>query len=336
MATTKINWADKVWNFLKGCDRVSDGCDNCYAITQVHLHAGNPKMAAEFGGLTHRAAGRTDWTGTVRYVPERLHDPLHSTKPWRWFINSLSDLFHADVPSQVIADAFAVIACCPEQTFLSATKRHARMRSVLNDPEFIALYRAAYEKLSADLRRKNPRRWGDLPETAPWPLLNLHLGVSAENQKWWDIRIPALLDCRDAAGVLWVSYEPALGPLDATMCGWAPAGVEGFAGVHNPLNGEWWPAVGDAAEEYANRITDLPALDWIVAGGESGPRARSCEHEWILSLRGQCRDASVPFWMKQTGVVLARQLGLPGKGEDFDLLPAEYQVRELPQLAVAA
>jgi protein gp37 len=335
MATTKINWAGRVWPFLKGCRRLSEGCDGCYAITQSNMRAANPnpKISAQFAGLTHREDGRLDWTGQVNYVPEHLHDPLHVLKADRWFVNSLADLFYDQVDLQIIADALAVMACCPQHVFLALTKRHGRMKAVLNDPQFILRYRAAYAKLSAELRARNPRRWGGLPEAAPWPLLNLHLGVSAENDKWFGIRVPALLDCRDAAGVLWVSAEPLIGGITATACDWAPAGLEGFAGVHNPLTGEWWPAVGDYAEEHAGRLDGLPRLDWIVGGGESGPGARECQPEWLLSLRDQCRASSVPFWMKQTGTVLARGLGLPGKGDDWDDLPPEYQVRELPALA---
>ena len=338
MATTKIPWAGRVWPFLKGCDRISEGCDDCYAIRQSHMRAANPnpKISRQFTGLTHRDAdGPLDWTGRVNVIQEHLDDPFHVIKGDRWFVNSLADLFHDEVSLDVIAYVLAVMACCPQHVFLALTKRHGRMRAVLNNPGFIALYQAAYAELAARLRRQNPRRWAQLPETAPWPILNLHLGVSTENQKWWDIRVPALLDCRSAAGVLWTSVEPQISRIDATACSWVPAEVRGHAGVCNPLTGEWQPATGKAAGGYAGSVTGLPKLDWLVAGGEAGPRARPCEEEWLLDLRDQCAATGTRFFMKQTGTVLARRLGLTGKGEDWDELPPAYQVREYPALAAA-
>jgi protein gp37 len=239
-------------------------------------------------------------------------------------------VFYEEVSTDVIAYVFAVMACCPQHTFLLLTKRHGRMKAVLNDPGFRALYQAAYTKLAARLRKENPRRWGNLPETAPWPLLNLHLGVSAENQKWFNIRVPALLDCRDAAGVLWVSAEPLLGPIDLINAGtWA---VPDPPDDHDDYTTCQRHGAHDC--QHAQPHAGCAHLDWIVTGGENGQRP--CEPEWLLSLRDQCASSGVPFWMKQTGTVLARRLGLPGKGEDWDDLPPDYQVRQLPQPPVKA
>ena len=95
MATTKIPWAGRVWPFLKGCDRISDGCDDCYAIRQSHMRAANPnpEISRQFTGLTYRDAdGRLGWTGRVNVIREHLDDPLHVIKGDRWFVNSLAGL----------------------------------------------------------------------------------------------------------------------------------------------------------------------------------------------------------------------------------------------------
>ncbi len=260
MTDTAIEWADKVWNPLLGCERVSSGCDRCYAITTATIRAGNPhpRVAAAFAGLTERRDGRLDWTGRINLLPDRLNQPLRVRKPTKWFVNSQSDLFHKDVPDEYIAEVFAVMARAPQHTFQLLTKRHARMRSLLAESGLKLLESATSEDTAQALYDQ-------------WPLPNVWLGVSVEDQQWADIRIPALLET--PAEVRWISAEPLLGPV--------------------LLHDDW---IG--ADPYRR---DEPALSWVVVGGESGHGARPMHPDWARSLRGQCVAAGVPFLFKQWG-----------------------------------
>lgn len=267
MADTAIEWADKTWNPLLGCERVSAGCDGCYAISTATIRAGNPhpKVAAAFAGLTERRDGRLDWTGRINLLPERLNQPLHWRKPIRIFVNSQSDLFHKDVPDYFIAQVFAVMSVAHQHTFQLLTKRHGRMRSLLSSPEF--------HRLVADTA---PVYGGGNPDLAQdyvstnWPLPNVHIGVSVEDQKTADLRIPALLNT--PAAVRWLSCEPLLGPV--SLIGW----LNGGFGTVAPSD-----------------------LGWCVVGGETGAKSRPMKLAWARNLRDECVAAGVPFFFKQWG-----------------------------------
>lgn len=182
-----IEWTDATWNPTVGCTKVSPGCDHCYAETLVNRFAGtSAAFPARFDTVTVRS--------------ERfLTQPLRWKRPRRIFVNSLSDLFHRDIPDEFIADVFAVMAATPQHTYQLLTKRHGRIRSLLRSGEFYALVEdAAVERLG-------------LPGVQ-WPLPNLWVGVSAEDQHWADVRIPTLLDT--PAAVRFLSCEPLLGPID--------------------------------------------------------------------------------------------------------------------------
>jgi protein gp37 len=240
---TSIEWTDQTWNPVTGCDKVSPGCDHCYAEGIAHRFAGTPQFPNGFG---------------VTLRPERLDEPLHWRKPRRVFVNSMSDLFHADIPDEFIARVFATMARAPQHTFQILTKRPGRMRSLLaDDPQ--KLLEATADEATADAI------YG-----AHWPLPNVWLGVSAEDQKWANVRIPVLLDT--PAAVRFVSAEPLLGPIDMRM----------------------W------LEDDPTRFV-VPPLDWVIVGGESGPGARPVHPDWVFSLRDQCVDADVPFLFKQWG-----------------------------------
>ncbi|WP_327259966.1 phage Gp37/Gp68 family protein [Streptomyces sp. NBC_01240] len=276
MATdTSIEWADKTWSPLIGCDRVSPGCDGCYAITTAHIRTShpNPKISTAFAGTTHRANGRIDWTGQINQLEDRLTQPLAWKKPRKVFVNSQSDLFHKNVDIEFIAKVFAVMALTPRHTYQILTKRHARMRSLLTDRHFAVAVRTEMYALDRD---------ATLRQDEQWPLPNVHLGVSVENQQWADIRIPALLDT--PAAVRWISAEPLLGPIDLTD-------IDGM-NVLNP---------SDTGHENGLGWIDGPSLNWVVAGGESGPKARPANPDWFRTLRDQCLAADVPFLFKQWG-----------------------------------
>lgn len=241
---SRIEWTEATWNPVTGCTKVSPGCDYCYA----------ERIDERFHGKGSFAV--------VRRSEEKLYLPLRWRKPRRVFVNSMSDLFHDDVPDSFIARVFAVMAQTPQHTYQVLTKRHGRMRSLMN--------------AWAPVTGRPP--W---VHTGPWPLPNVWLGVSVENQQWADIRIPALLDT--PAAVRWISAEPLLGPVDL-----------GNVGVVDAL-------LGDGLAGLMDVPPARPRLDWVVAGGESGPGARPMHPDWARSLRDQCAAAGVPFFFKQWG-----------------------------------
>lgn len=274
MGDTKIEWTDKTWNPVRGCTRVSPGCVNCYA----------ERMAARFSdegmpyeGLAQITKSGPRWTGKVQLVEEMLDAPLRWKKPQRIFVNSMSDLFHDEVPFEFVMLVFTVMSLCPQHTFQVLTKRPERMLEYFQWSE-------TEEASDAGFNVGGPwicGKYGLHGATAKieemakqgWPLSNVWLGVSAENQEWADKRIPLLMQC--PAAVRWVSAEPLLGPLD--LRGW----VRPFDVARDPLS--------------------LPCLDWLVCGGESGPGARPMHPDWARSLRDQCEAAGVAFHFKQWG-----------------------------------
>jgi protein gp37 len=279
-----IQWTDATWSVTTGCTKVSSGCINCYIErTPPFRMAGRKFDNPGIGGTT----------GVVLH-PERLTWPLRWRKPRRIFVDSLADLFHEEVPDEFIAETFAVMALAPQHTFQVLTKRHARLRSLLNSRGFRT------EVQRAALRRAD----GNAPWLVEpwWPLRNVWVGVSAEDQQWADARIPALRET--LAAVRFVSAEPLIGPI---------------------------------------RDVDLTGIDWLIAGGESGPGARSTDPDWIRSLVGQCRRYGVAPFVKQLGSPWARDRSVGGqlvartdpKGGDWQYWPSDLRVREYPQ-AVAA
>lgn len=270
-----IEWTDATWNPVTGCTKVSPGCDRCYAETFAERFRGVPGHHFEQGfDLVLR--------------PERLDQPLRWTKPRRIFVNSMSDLFHKDVPDDYIVDVFKTMWWAPQHTFQVLTKRHGRMRSLLPRIE------TALRQIEGDLALV------DCPTPLTWPLPNVWLGVSVEDQRWADIRIPALLDT--PAAVRWVSAEPLLGPVYlaiplAPRWDGGPRRDSALVEACGVCNG-WGTDCGIAGTHFVRRSN---GLDWVVAGGESGPGARPMHPDWARSLRDQCSAAGVPFLFKQWG-----------------------------------
>lgn len=276
---TGIAWTDATWNPVRGCSRVSDGCRFCYAevIAARFSDVGRP-----FHGFANIGArkGEHRWTGRVELVPEKLEEPLRWRKPRRVFVNSMSDLFHERLSNEDIAAVFGVMARCPHLTFQVLTKRPWRMREwfpwAADSPPITALARCVMEA------EDRLRVWPDFQPAfrVPWPLPNVWLGVSVEDQATADARIPILLDT--PAAVRFVSYEPALGPADFRR--WLGGSIDPT--LPPAQIAEAWGRVG---------------LAWVIVGGESGPQARPCDVTWARSVRDQCKAAEMAFFMKQRG-----------------------------------
>ena len=268
-AKSGISYCDRTWEPVVGCTRQSPGCDRCWSLALAWRFSHNPnaKMQATYGGLTRRArvTGEPEWSGVVRCLPERLDEPLTWRTPQRVFVVSQADLFHEAVPFDFIERVFAVMWACKMHTFLLLTKRPQRML------EFYAHY------------QKTQRIF------VLWPLPNVWVGVTVEDQTRADERIPLLLQV--PAAVRWVSVEPMLGPVD----------LSGYLHPSSHLTDGLWH--DDCPACLRRRVHGgTGALDWAVCGCESGPGARLMDASWAYSLWTQVHDAGLPFWFKQAMV----------------------------------
>lgn len=246
---SKIQWCDATWNPTTGCTRVSEGCRHCYIETTPPF----------------RIAGRKFINGStgVQLHPDRLDQPLHWRKPRRIFVNSLSDLFHEDVPDQFIDKVFAVMGSeeAGQHTFQVLTKR----------PERMLRYTQRFTRHDIEFDKLFPQ---------------VQLGVSIDDQRTADERIPLLL--QTPAAVRFVSAEPLLGLVDLSR--WFQFYDEGksFARLNEP--------VAHVVPKGQDK-----ALNLVIVGGESGPGARPCDLAWIRSIVEQCQAAGVKVFVKQWG-----------------------------------
>jgi protein gp37 len=289
MGDTIIRWATKTWNPLVGCSRVSPGCAHCYAKA---LHDMRHRAFHEGKDVPEQYALPFE---TVQLKPERLDYPRHWRKPAKIFVNSVSDLFHEDVPFDFIDRVFAVMALCPQHVFQVLTKRPERMleycRRIEADDFSIVDEMQTVDRRPAlwwDLRNKSV----DLELDADggidgvkllWPLPNVWLGTSVENQHWADIRIPLLM--QTPAAVRFLSCEPLLGPVDLRR-----VEIAGRAITHPLLVPEGNYSVGLVGP-----------ISWVIVGGESGKKRRAMDVQWARELRDQCQEAGVAFFFKQMG-----------------------------------
>ncbi|MGW5136183.1 DUF5131 family protein [Streptomyces sp. NPDC004135] len=237
-----IEWTEATWNPTTGCDRVSAGCDNCYALTLA-------KRLKAMGSAKYQKDGdpRTSGSGFGLTVhPDALQIPYSWKSPRTVFVNSMSDLFHARVPLNFVRQVFEVIADTPQHTYQVLTKRARRLRQVADRLE--------------------------------WPA-NLWMGVSVESEK----ELARVDDLRRVpAAVRFLSCEPLLGPLEGL---------------------------------------DVSGIDWVIAGGESGPRFRPLEAKWVTGIRDVCQEAGVPFFFKQWGGRTPKAGGRLLEGRQWDQLP---------------
>ena len=256
---TKIEWCEETWNPITGCTKVSSGCKNCFAERMAK------RLAGRFGYPADDPFG-------VTYQPGRLDEPMRWRKPRRIFICSMGDLFHEKVAFPYINRVFARIAMAPYHTFLILTKRPERMRHYMTGENRIPGI-ADHIHWHPEWRKKHNCDVGNIR----WPLRNVWLGTSVENQAAADERIPHLLNT--PAAVRFVSCEPMLGPID--LC--RDYDYEDYRGTHKTTY-------------EIDR-----GLDWVIVGGESGPKARPMHPLWVKGIRDQCVEAGVPFLFKQWG-----------------------------------
>jgi len=313
---TGIEWTDATWNPIRGCSRVSEGCRHCYAETQALRFSG---PGQPYAGLAVLKNGHASWTGKIEFVEKHLLDPLCWRAPRRIFVNSMSDLFHENVTDEMRDKIFAVMALSPQHMFQVLTKRpQAALR--YRTPEMshyqpVRIYDEAEALAHAEISRRD-RTWAQWIEgkpisvainrdglhvsmaARPWPLPNVWVGVSVENQATADERIPLLL--KTPAAVRFISAEPLLGPIDLRL----------------------WVYDGYQDCKHA------PGLKWVICGGESGAGARPMHPEWARSLCDQCAAAGVPFFMKQ-----GSQANWPSF-KNFDSFPAELRVRQFPTIVI--
>ena len=212
--TTAIEWTEETWNPVTGCSKVSAGCANCYAET----------MAKRLQAM--RAQGYANGF-ELTLMPERLNQPMRKKKPTRFFVNSMSDLFHEYVPDKFLDDIFAVMSQTPQHTYQILTKRAARL----------------------------PEYFGSKALPA-----NIWLGVTVEDRESGIPRIDYLR--RVNAAIRFLSVEPLLEDL----------GVINLSDIH-----------------------------WVIVGGESGPKARPMNEEWVVAIKEQCEKHGSAFFFKQWG-----------------------------------
>ncbi|MFS0710346.1 DUF5131 family protein [Brevundimonas phoenicis] len=292
---SKIEWTERSWNPIIGCAIVSPGCTNCYAMRMAHRLGQNP-MTPNYAGLTRVVNDKPVWTGEIRLAGhDAITAPMKRKTPTTWFVNSMSDLFAEGVKADWLDQIFAVMAMSPAHTYQVLTKRPERMQAYLTDRDMPRrVWQHAFRLVSADMGHDGVSRWEDGLDKA-FPLPNVWLGVSAEDQRRADERIPILLDT--PAAIRWVSAEPLLGPLDLKAWLWTTVVKPATCGP-TVITGTW----------SALR----PSLDWVVLGGESGPNARPMHPEWARQPRDQCAAARVPFFFKQWGEWEPRETWEPG------------------------
>ena len=233
MADSKIEWTDSTWNPITGCTKISPGCKHCYA----------ERMAKRL-----KAMGQENYQNGFKLTlqPHMLEKPLEWKKPSLIFVNSMSDLFHKDVPLEYILQIFEIMKEANWHQFQVLTKRSERLM--------------------------------DLSTKIHWPD-NVWMGVSVENIDY-TFRIEHLRNTQ--AKIKFISFEPLIG---------------------------------------STGRMDLSGIDWVIVGGESGPKSRPIDREWVLEIKNQCESDNVPFFFKQWGGVNKKKAGRLLLGKTWDETP---------------
>lgn len=310
---TSIEWTDATWNPIRGCSRISPGCGGAKGVGGCYAEA----IAERFSGPGQPYAERgRGWTRKVSLLAEKLDTPLRWRRPRRIFVNSTSDLFHEGLPFEEIAAVFGVMAAAPQHTFQVLTKRSQRMREWFEwvDSRFapsggapgarvhpFAVCTRAAETLSAHPALTSEANYKRRPVggSLPWPVPNVWIGVSVEDQRRAEERIPHLL--RVPAAVRFLSVEPQIEAIDLTP--WLGTACR------------WLPSIDHSPRTCSNEAHYSRGVDWVIQGGESGRAPRPFDVAWMFSMQAQCKAAGVAWFPKQAG---ARPLydGIPVDMDD--------------------
>lgn len=297
MQKTKIEWSqytsnplqywDKAGNVVWGCVHTSPGCFKCYSEA----------LAKRYG-----RGGKFDVKTMAGLTPFVSQKEIHSILTYKpasggmCFLGDMTDIFGEWVPFELIDQVFAAMALRPDVTFQILTKRAQRMLECM-DALTLRAMRAATKNFES--KQSDPWDFDDGIRFRKLPLDNVWLGVSVENQQYADERIPLLLET--PAAKRFVSYEPALGPLD----------------LHAIVARD-----GDGPAKDLSWIGSGSGIDWVICGGESGPGARPMQPEWAQSVRDQCVAADVPFFFKQWGGVQKSKAGRELDRRTWDQFPS--------------
>lgn len=299
---TKIEWCEKTWNPVIGCTKISPGCKNCYAEIMAKRLKGvyeskSTDSLRGYAKVIDSGPDGSQWSGKTFFNEEKIYESLSWKKPRHIFVCSMADLFHDTVLDSWIDRVMAMIALTPRHTYHILTKRPERMEEYFSRGKnklAEAWKEACYEigVGSGDDDVDTPpcfihnRCFGYTEKsTTEWPLTNLCLDVTIENQEMANYRIPFLL--RTPAAKRGVSVEPMLGEID-------------FYDI--TLNGEYYNTLkGFGDISGSNGKFGGPKIDWVICGGESGSKARPTHPDWVRSLRDQCQDAGTPFFFKGWG-----------------------------------
>lgn len=339
---SSIQWTDATWNPTRGCSRHSPGCINCYAEIMAARFS-DPGMWGH--GFAHMVGGDHRFTGKVELIEKQLTLPLRWRAPRKIFVNSTSDLFHEKLPQDDIVRVFAVMAVTQHHTYQILTKRAARMSILMQSADFPKLIAEYVDGLYTDGKVKktfdvNPLGISEgLRGGWRWPLHNVWLGVSVENQQYADERIPLLL--KTPAAVRFISAEPLLERLELHRY---------IASLWCPEHGEIFSDADHHADypdcpfnlETASQAHGHPRLDMVIVGGESGPGAREFKLSWAETIIAQCRAAGVACFVKQIGANAYDDISYEGAtprfkthdghgGEPLEW-PKHLRVREFPRI----
>jgi len=259
----------ETWNPIVGCTKVSPGCDNCYAEKQAFIRAFNPNTPQYKNVVVKHPLNPRyrEWNGTTQLVNSALTKPMKWKKPRMIFVCSMGDLFHESVSFETIEKVYDVMYSNKQHIFIVLTKRPER----------------AYQFWQWLLNKVAGVGIQDVCSTLKD---NIWMGVTAENQEQANKRISILLHI--PASKRLVSIEPMLGPID-------------FYDIN--INGEFYHTLkgfGDISGGDFGQFNG-PKLDWVICGGETGPKARPMHPDWVRSVRDQCKEAGTPFFFKQWG-----------------------------------
>jgi len=277
---TGIAWTDSTWNPLRGCSKVSEGCRYCYAMGVAARFSG-PGMPYE--GLAKMVGGKPQWTNKIMLVPDKLDEPMRWQKPRMIFVNSMSDLFHEQVPDSYIAQVFGVMAASPHHIFQVLTKRPDRMLHwFTSDPRADVIDAGA--ALAHAKQRANAL---NAVIRSVWPLPNVWVGTSVENNDVaerveWLSHVPA--------AVRFISAEPLIGPLNDVVI---------------------------------EAIQDVDARGWVITGGESGQYHRPFDPQWAEDIRARCAQTGIAYFHKQNGGLTSHSSGDLLNGRQYHEYPRQ-------------